>query len=150
LLSHDSSTDLKENLKIINDEAERAARIVGGLLTFARGQPEQKLPVDINEIIKKTLTLRAYQQKLDNILTITHLAENLPGVMGNAFQLQQAFLNIIVNAEFFMTEAHHRGTLTIVTKNAGIISGFFTDDGTWNLPKNMVRVSVRFLPPGSG
>jgi signal transduction histidine kinase len=50
--------------------------------------------------------------------------------MADAFQLQQVFINIIINAEHFITEAHGRGTLTITTEQVGnIIRASFADDG---------------------
>ncbi|MBN1643923.1 MAG: HAMP domain-containing histidine kinase, partial [Dehalococcoidales bacterium] len=43
---------------------------------------------------------------------------------------QQVFFNIVINAEFFMTEAHGKGTLTITTEKAGdSVRVFFSDDG---------------------
>lgn len=56
--------DVKEDLKTIYDEAQRAAKIVKNLLTFARKQPQEKKPININECIQKALELRAYEQKV--------------------------------------------------------------------------------------
>ncbi|MDD5288505.1 MAG: histidine kinase N-terminal 7TM domain-containing protein [Dehalococcoidales bacterium] len=146
LLKRDLPADIKTDLDIINSEAERAAKIVDHLLTFARRQPADKRPTAINEIISKTLELRAYQQKLDNIRTITHFAPDLPEIMANAFQLRQAFLNIIINAEFFMIEAHGKGTLSIRTEKTGeFVRASFTDDGPGILPENMTRLFSPFF-----
>ena len=61
---------------------------------------------------------------------IQSVAPDLPEVMADHFQLQQVFLNIIINAEYFMVEAHGEGTLTITTERVGdIIKAAFTDDG---------------------
>ena len=146
LLKREMPEDVRGDLSIINSEAQRAARIVDSLLTFARNEPQEKLPVDINGIVEKTLELRAYKQKLDNIHTVPRLAPDLPRIMGNDFQLRQVFLNIIINAEFFMVEAHGEGTLTIVTKNAGgSVRISFTDDGPGILPENMPRLFSPFF-----
>jgi signal transduction histidine kinase len=49
--------------------------------------------------------------------------------MADHFQLQQVFFNIVTNAEYFMTEAHHKGTLTITTERVGdVIRASFADD----------------------
>ena len=54
----------------------------------------------------------------------------IPEVVADYFQLQQVFLNIVINAEYFMAEAHQGGTLSIATKKTGdIIRVTFTDDG---------------------
>ncbi|MDO9573450.1 MAG: ATP-binding protein, partial [Candidatus Contubernalis sp.] len=92
--------------------------------------PQEKQPVDINSIIEKVLELRAYEQKVNNIEVVTRFAPDLPEITANGFDLQQVFLNIVINAEHFMTEAHGRGTLTIATERLGdIIRASVADDG---------------------
>ena len=55
---------------------------------------------------------------------------DLPEIMANSFDLQQVFLNIIVNAEHAMLEAHRGGIITITTEQDGdIIRASFADDG---------------------
>ncbi len=130
LLDKDVPDDVKEDLDVINREAKRTARVVKGLLTFARKQADEKQSVDINKDIQAVLDLRAYEQKISNIEVDAHFATNLPEIIANGPQLQQVFINIIINAEHFMTESHGRGTLTITTEQVGdIIRASFADDG---------------------
>jgi signal transduction histidine kinase len=122
----------------INREAHRTANIVRNLLTFARKQPQEKQPMDINESIQRVLELRAYEQKVNNIQVNTHFAPDFPQVMGNNSQLQQVFFNIVINAEFFMLEAHARGTLTVTTERIGdSVRASFADDGPGISEENM-------------
>ncbi len=84
------------------------------------------------------LALRAYEQKVNNIQVNTHLASDLPEIIADTFQLQQVSLNIIINAEHFMIEAHRRGTLTITTERVGdIIRASFADDGPGIAEENL-------------
>jgi len=130
LLEKDVPDDIREDIEIIHHEAQRAAEVVRNLLTFARKHTPSKQLVNINGIIKKVLKLRAYAQRISNIQVNTQFAPDLPKVMADYFQLQQGFLNIIINAEYFMIEAHNKGTLTITTEKVGdIIRASFTDDG---------------------
>jgi two-component system NtrC family sensor kinase len=130
LLGKDILDDIREDVKVIYSEAQRAAEVMKNLLIFARRHAPVKQLVNINSIIEKVLTIRAYEQRVENIQVITHLAPDLPETMADYFQLQQVFLNIIINAEHFMLEAHKRGTLTITTQRVGsIIEASFTDDG---------------------
>ncbi len=130
VLRRELPADVKEDMHTISKEAERASKIVDNLLTFARGQPEDKSLVNINVTIEKTMELRSHEQKLKNIQTTMHLAPELPNVLGDEFQLRQVFLNIIINAEFFMLEAHGKGTLTIETEERGdFVRISFSDDG---------------------
>ncbi len=130
LLDKDVPDDVKEDLRIIYSEAQRTADVVRGLLTFAREHTPVKQLVNINIIIEKVLELRAYEQKVSNIKVNTRFTPDLPEIMADYFQLQQVFLNIIINAEHFMIEAHGKGTLTITTEKVeDIIRTSFTDDG---------------------
>ncbi|MBA7686730.1 Sensor protein ZraS [subsurface metagenome] len=130
LLDRDVPDDVKEDLKTIYSEAQRTAQVVKGLLTFAREHTPVKQLVNINSIIEKVRELRAYEQKVSNIKVNTRFTPDLPEIMADYFQLQQVFLNIIINAEHFMIEAHGKGTLTITTEKVGnIIRASFTDDG---------------------
>ncbi len=138
LLEKDVPDEVKEDLRVINREAQRTAGVVRNLLTFARKHEPKKQPVDVNGAIKTVLALRAYEQKVNNIQVNTRLAPDLPEVMADGFQLQQVFLNIVINAEHFMTEAHGRGNLTITTERVGdIIRASFTDDGPGIAEENL-------------
>ena len=138
LLDKDIPDDIKEDVNIIFNEARRSAAVVKNLLTFARKHAPVKQPVNINSIIEKVLELRAYEQKVSNIQVNTRFAPDLPEVMGDYFQLQQVFLNITINAEYFMIEAHNRGTLTITTEKVGdIVRASFADDGPGIAPENL-------------
>jgi nitrogen-specific signal transduction histidine kinase len=71
-------------------------------LTFARKHAPVKQLSQVNTVIEDVLRLRAYEQKVNNIEVESRLAPNLPETMIDHFQMQQVFLNIVVNAEFAM------------------------------------------------
>jgi signal transduction histidine kinase/CheY-like chemotaxis protein len=120
----------KRYVDYINKEALRATDITSRLLTFARAGRPEKRPANVNEIIKTVLELRQYEQKVNNIRVNSHLTSDLPQVMADVSQFQQVFLNIIVNAEYFMKNAHGGGTLTITSERVGdIVRVSFADDG---------------------
>jgi PAS domain S-box-containing protein len=146
LMEKETPDDVKEDLEIINREAKRTANIVRNLLTFARRHPEEKQSVNINEIIQEVLNLRAYAQKVHNIDVRTHFAKNLPQITANSFQLKQVFINLIINAEYFMTEAHGEGTLTITTERIRKnIRVSFADDGPGITEENLNRLFNPFF-----
>jgi PAS domain S-box-containing protein len=138
LMERDISDDIRDDLKTIYSEARRTAEVVQNLLTFARKHPPVKQPVNINSIIEKVLEVRDYEQRVSNIQVNTHFAPDLPEVMADYFQLQQVFVNIVINAEHFMIEAHNRGTLTITTERTGeIVRVSFADDGPGIVKENL-------------
>jgi PAS domain S-box-containing protein len=138
--------DIMADLQMINDEARRTASIVKNLLTFARKQPEGKTSLDINENIQKVLNLRAHEQKVNNIEVIAQFTSDLPQVTGNDSQLQQVFFNIVINAEFFMLEAHGKGILTIITERAeDFVRCSFADDGPGISEEHLRRLFTPFF-----
>jgi signal transduction histidine kinase len=146
LLSKELPDEIREDIQVIYSEAKRAADVVKNLLIFARKHAPVKQLVDINSVIEKVLSLRAYEHKVENIQVITRFAPDLPLTMADFFQLQQVFLNIIINAEHFMLEAHHRGTLTITTRRAGnSIIASFADDGPGIAKEDMVHLFDPFF-----
>ncbi|OGO30770.1 MAG: hypothetical protein A2Z29_03705 [Chloroflexi bacterium RBG_16_56_11] len=146
LLKRKFGEDTKQDLKIINDEAQRIAGIVKNLLTFARAQPQEKQPTNINECIRKVLEMRTYEQKVNNIQVNVHFDPDLPLVNGNSPQLEQVFFNIVINAEFFMLKAHRKGTLTITTEKAGSsVRALFADNGPGISGENMRRLFTPFF-----
>jgi len=146
LMDGDVPDDIKEDLGTIYSEAQRAASIVKNLLTFARKHPPVKQLSQVNTIIEDVLRLRAYQQKVNNIEVDKQLAANLPEIMVDYFQMQQVFLNIIVNAESAMLEAHGKGKLVITTERVnGITKVTFTDDGHGIARENLGRIFAPFF-----
>jgi CheY-like chemotaxis protein len=104
---------MRRGLETILNESERAARIVRNLLTFARKRQTTRAMVDINHVVRETLALRAYDQRLSNISVIDALAAGLPQVFADGYQVQQVLLNLIINAEQAMLSAHGRGILVV-------------------------------------
>jgi len=143
-----------QSLTRIKDGAERASRIVRNLLTFARQEKPERKPTDINVVVKRALELRAYELKVSNIEVSTELAPELLETMADPYQLQQVFLNLIVNAEQAMIEGHGRGLLRLSTRlDAGKILIFFSDDGPGVPRENLRRIFEPFFttkPIGRG
>ena len=86
------------HLKVIHEQAERAGRIVRNLLTFARKEPAERSPVDLNDVIQTTLQLMEYDLKLKAIDIERDLRAALPEVLGDRHSLQQVVLNLLTNA----------------------------------------------------
>jgi nitrogen-specific signal transduction histidine kinase len=116
-LSQRESLDepVRRGLETILGESERAARIVRNLLTFARKRQTTRAMVDLNQVIRETLALRAYEQRVSNITVIDALAAGLPQVFADGYQIQQVLLNLVINAEQAMLSANGRGILVVRT-----------------------------------
>jgi two-component system NtrC family sensor kinase len=138
--------DLKRgDLARIVQEAGRCKEIVKSLLEFARQTEPKVEPTDINRAITEGLFFLENQALFHNIRIIKELDPFLPFVKGNAGQLKQVFMNIIVNA----AEAiHGSGTLTITTSAAPDRKSVlveFTDTGEGIPEENLTRIFDPFF-----
>jgi signal transduction histidine kinase len=106
---------VRRGLDTILSESERAARIVRNLLTFARKRQTTRAMVDINQVVRETLALRAYEQRVSNVIVFDALAAGLPQVFADGHQIQQVLLNLIINAEQAMLSTKGRGTIVVRT-----------------------------------
>src|SRR6267143_919528 len=86
------------HLQVIQEQAARASRIVRNLLTFARKGAAERVPVDLNDVIRRTLSLTSYDLKLKDIQVERELSGALPDVFGDRHGLQQVVLNRVTNA----------------------------------------------------
>jgi signal transduction histidine kinase len=124
----------EEKLKIIEKEALRCHGILKRLLGFSR-LPEIKAgAVDVNKIIDDTLLLLETQAVLKKIEIVKKIDSDIPPIAGIRDQLEQVFLNLIMNAFQSMPGG---GSLTIFT---GIRT---TNDGRRNTERNFVEISFK-------
>jgi two-component system NtrC family sensor kinase len=123
---------VQRGLAVILGEAERAARIVRNLLTFARKRQSTRAIVDVNQVVRETLALRSYEQRVSNITLIEALASGLPPIFADGHQIKQVLLNLVINAEQAMLAARGRGTLVVRTwhdQDRGSVVVEVNDDG---------------------
>ena len=114
MLMEDELADrLRRNLDTIRAETERIASIVNGLLTFARKSRQDKMEtVNVNEVLERTLMLSEHQLTLANVRVIREVDPGLSTIQANPGQLQQVFMNLIINAHHAMPEG---GQLSVRT-----------------------------------
>ena len=138
----------RRGVHVILGEADRAARIVRNLLTFARKRQSTRALVDVNDIVRETLELRAYEQRVSNILVTMSLAPTLPRVFADGHQIQQVLLNLVINAEQAMAAANGRGTLSVRTMHdaeRGLVGLEVGDDGPGIDPEVASRIFDPFF-----
>jgi len=147
LMEGEMPEDTREDVEGIFSEAQRAAEIVRNLLTFARKHSPVSQLTQINRVVEDVLRLRAYEHKVNNIDVDTRLDHKLPQVMADYYQMQQVLLNIVLNAEAAMAEAHkERGKLTITTEAVNKhIRVSISDDGPGIARENLSQVFHPFF-----
>jgi len=113
LMDEVQSAPIKKNLETIRVETERIAEIVQGLLAFARKSRQERIEqLDVNEVLDRTLMLSEHQLTVGNVQVIKQLDDTLPQIQANPGQLQQVFMNLIINAHHAMPSG---GVLTVRT-----------------------------------
>ncbi len=93
-----NSPDLQEDLKVIVRETKRSREIVKSLLDFARQSVPKKNEAKINDIIEHALSVIENQLSINNIKLVKNLESDLPTITVDSNQIQQVFINLIVNA----------------------------------------------------
>jgi PAS domain S-box-containing protein len=148
----DEST--RRQLELTHRQARRAARIVQNLLEFSRPASPQKKPLDVNNLIERTLQLHEHSLRRNNIEVNIHLPADLPGVIGDANQLIQIFLNLVTNAEQAIREVRDSGRIQIrAGRNGNQVTITVQDDGVGIRPEALPRIFDPFYTtkrPGGG
>jgi two-component system NtrC family sensor kinase len=135
----------RENLERIEKETKRCHAIVKNLLDFARERKPLVESVDVNRLLDETLKLFEGQFLFQNIQVVRDYDAKLAAIPGDQSQLQQVFMNIVLNAVDAMKG---RGTLGIATRtNAadGVIEIAISDSGCGISPENLDRIFDPFF-----
>ncbi|HXM09793.1 MAG TPA: PAS domain S-box protein [Terriglobales bacterium] len=120
----------RRDLRVILQEAQRTKQIVQNLLSFARQMPPQRRPVQLNNILQRTVHLRSYDFISHGIQVVELLDESLPEVVGDSHQLQQVFLNILNNAYDAVRETGRAARIEIKSATTtGFVEISFRDNG---------------------
>ncbi len=154
LMTHDIPEHITKDVKVIRDAAKQAAEVTSRLLNFTGNFEAGREPVDINQVIDSTLRLRSRSLTNNNITVIRQFDSGLPKVLAGFSQLQQVFLNLILNAESAIKEYRAEGSIVITTRQAGnqiVIS--VRDDGPGIPESNIEKIFEHFFTtkaPGQG
>jgi two-component system NtrC family sensor kinase len=141
--------NLRAQLETIGKEGDRARRIVQNLLSFARQHKPGRAETDVNELLRGCIDLRAYELNANNILVQRNLG-SVPKLLADPHQLQQVFLNIIINAEQAMLTSRRGGNLQVETRaktkdSESWIEVMIADDGPGISPEVLGRVFDPFF-----
>ncbi|HEY0017909.1 MAG TPA: response regulator [Longimicrobium sp.] len=99
LLRRAADEDSAEQLRDIIGAVDRCSRIVNDMLNFARRHPVERGPVDVADVLRATVGMRERKLSTSGVDVQVQLPDELPLVAGDWHQLQQVFLNVLVNAE---------------------------------------------------
>ena len=100
--------EVKENLRLISSQVDRASRIISQMRELARRTERHVGPVDVNNTLRESVEFVMPQLKLSGVEVAFALEPGLPEVEGDRIRLEQVFLNLLTNARHAMEEVPER------------------------------------------
>ncbi|MFA7296203.1 MAG: ATP-binding protein [Dehalococcoidia bacterium] len=145
--------DFRRAIQTIEQEAQRAGRIVRNLLYFSRQHRPRVEPIDLNGVLARVVEVRRYNLEANNIHLATQFGV-VPELLGDQYQLEQVFLNLVNNAQ----QALHPtgGTITITSESSGDVARVTVRDTGPGVPDELVQrifepfFTTREVGEGSG
>jgi C4-dicarboxylate-specific signal transduction histidine kinase len=120
ILGGDDRERFLHELDSAMQQVRKASEIISHLRTFGRAAPVTREPVDINEVIRRSLSLMQEQMRLRQIEVQVDLCDSDPVVVGSAIQLEQVFINLLTNARDAVATAPQR----VVSIQCGLTEDF--------------------------
>ena len=145
LLGEGIEGNKREMVERIYNDAQRCHKIVRNLLSLVRGKTTEKKVVNLNQIVEKTIELKEYDLRLDNIKIEKKLASSLPNIEADWHQIQQVILNLINNAHYAIVNHEKGDKITIETelKNSKVLLKV-ADNGPGIPEKDLPRIFEPF------
>jgi len=134
-------------LEKIARQTFRASEIVNSLLNFSRTSPTEFVSVDLNKVLRETLSLIGHQLEKARVEVKLSLDESLPRIKGNPGKLQQVFLNLFLNARDAMESGGMLSVSTTHHQNAGdgLVRVSVLDSGAGIAAENVARIFDPFF-----
>lgn len=133
----------KPILEKIEKQTFRAAEIVNGLLNFARLNGSEYTDLDLDRLIRESLSLLEHQLKQNHVDVVYSPDLTLPKIYGNEGKLQQVFVNLFLNARDAMPAG---GTLRIETsRNDTMVVVDIRDSGVGISEENIRKIYDPFF-----
>lgn len=136
-----SELSQEECLELVGDlvgESERAQKIVRNLLDFARESEAELESHSVQGIVEETLRLASNQIKLAEVKVCVEMGENVPAIHGDRGQLQQVFLNLVLNALDAMPDGGLLNLKVMNSEDREFVAVRFEDTGI-GIPKQHLR-----------
>lgn len=127
----------KDMIQDVISESGRSKKIISNLLDFARESSSQMESLDLTELLQETITLASNQVKLSGIKIEFHATDNLPRVHGDIQQLQQVFLNLILNAVDASSKGGRIQAIVLPADDPNYVAVKVIDSGT-GIPEHIL------------
>lgn len=128
MMKASANDDDRQRLDLISNQIQRITRVTKDLTDFSRVRPAARSMVDINSVVEAAIRLASFDGAFQQLELTRKYSDDLPSVLADADQLQQVFLNLLLNARDAMEDG---GRLVVTTtQDASNISVSIEDSGT--------------------
>ncbi len=149
----EAGSPLFDKMEVIEKETKRCKTIIDDLMKFARTDSHVREPMDINNVVKDAIKIVNHQLTINRVKIKTDLEEGVSQVMGEANQIQQVVMNLLINAQQALNGT--AGEVFITTQNSGPenVKIIISDNGP-GIPEDVItRIFEPFYttkPAGEG
>jgi signal transduction histidine kinase len=153
LQSRNTDAETREQLRLISTQIERITQVLRDMMEFARSRPPQRAPLDINHVVEASLRLASFDKAFQGLGVTKRLEEDAPLILADANQLQQVFLNILLNARDAMPGGGDLDIHTRYSVEAAEMIVEINDNGTGIAPEHVAHIFDPFFttkPAGAG
>jgi signal transduction histidine kinase len=146
----------RETLRVILTQITRITGVLRSLMDFARPQTLTRTATDLNDVLAKSIELARFDKRFKQLDVQANLSGNLPPLQIDSDQMQQVFLNVLLNARDAIDEAGHNGAGEIKIATRRIeheVLVEIADNGSGIAPEHLARIFDPFFstkPSGKG
>jgi signal transduction histidine kinase len=142
-----------EQLRLISTQIERITQVLRDMMEFARTRPPLRGPLNINHTVEASLRLASFDKTFKLVRVTKSFDEDAPLIQADANQLQQVFLNILLNARDAMPDGGELHLRTRFEREAEEMIVEIRDSGAGIAPEHAAHVFDPFFttkPAGAG
>lgn len=147
------SAETREMLRLVSQQIARITQVLRDMLDFARQRTPARAPLDINHVIESSIRLASFDKDFKRLSITTDFDPHAPQVSADADQLQQVFLNLLLNARDAMPDGGELHVSTLYEARTDHIICEIADTGAGIAPEHLARVFDPFYttkPAGHG
>ena len=150
---HSGDDDTSEMLRLVSTQISRITQVTRDMMEFAQTRPPTRAPQNINRVIEASIRLANFDKAFQRLKLTTPQDANAPFIYADADQLQQVFLNLLLNARDAMPDGGELEVSTRYDSSANEIVVEVADNGSGIAAENRAHIFDPFFttkPTGKG
>ena len=140
-------------LRLISTQIERITQVLRDMMDFARARPPARAPLDVGHVVEASVRLASFDKDFKRLRISTEFDKAAPLVSADADQLQQVFLNLLLNARDAMPDGGELSVRTRYDAGRSEVVIEVDDTGSGIAPEHLAHVFDPFFttkPAGTG